>query len=180
MHYNNWEWTGFLQSKLKHLVLPVYNPIRGNNAMEKFLIHNREKWGSQSIPVHKTARSLLEYNIKKQLTILWLVADQTPPANSKFWTYFLNRETPFFSGPEKIASSTNQPVFFQHTKKIGRGRYLFEIISLCEKPNEMDPKDIFLAYVRKCEEIIRQEPEYYLWSHRRWKHKRPEDIPLTL
>ncbi len=180
MHYNNWEWSGFMQLKLKHLILPVYNPIRGNQAMEKFLTHNRERWGSESIPVHKTARTLIEYSIQRRLTGLYLVADQTPPANSKFWTIFLNRETPFFSGPEKIAASGNLPVFFQHIKKVGRGRYNMEFSLLIENPKEVEQKDILLAYIRKCEEIIRAEPEYYLWSHRRWKHKRPEGIELTM
>ena len=180
MHHNNWEWTSFVQSKLKHLILTVYNPVRGNNAMEKFLVHNRSKWGSVCVPVHKTARTAIEYNLRGQLTGLWLAADQTPPANSKFWTIFLNRETPFFSGPEKIAASMNQPVFFQHTKKIGRGKYCIEFSLLFENPKEVDQKEILLAYVRKAEEIIRQEPEYYLWSHRRWKHKRPEGIELTV
>lgn len=180
LHHNNWEWTSFVQSKLKHHILSIYNPIRGNNAMEKFLTHNREKWGSECIPVHKTARTVVERNIKGQLTGLWLAADQTPPSSSKFWTVFLNRETPFFSGPEKIAASMNQPVFFQHTKKTGRGKYIIEYTLLFEHPKEVEQKDILLAYIRKAEEIIRQEPEYYLWSHRRWKHKRPEGVELTV
>jgi len=179
MHHNNWEWTSFVQSKLKHLILTIYNPVRGNSSMEKFLVHNRGKWGSVCIPVHKTARTALEYNLKGQLTGLWLAADQTPPANSKFWTLFLNQETPFFSGPEKIAASMNQPVFFQHTKKIGRGKYVIEYSLLFDNPKEVEQKDILLAYIRKCEEIIRAEPEFYLWSHRRWKHKRPEGVELT-
>ncbi len=180
MHHNNWEWSGFVQLQTKHLILPVYNPIRGNQAMEKFLTHNRERWGSESMPVHKTARTLIEYNIKGRLTGLYLVADQTPPANSKFWTVFLNRETPFFSGPEKIAASGNLPVFFQHIKKVGRGRYIMEFSLLIEDPKDIEQKDILLTYIRKCEEIIRAEPAYYLWSHRRWKHKRPEGIGLTI
>lgn len=179
-HHNNWEWTSFAQSKLNHQVLTVYNPIRGNNAMEKFLVHNREKWGSRCVPVNKTARTAMEYKFKGILTGLWLAADQTPPANSKFWTIFLNRETPFFSGPEKIAANLNQPVFFQHTKKIGRGKYIIEYSLLFENPKEVEQKEILLAYIRKAEEIIRQEPEYYLWSHRRWKHKRPEGVELII
>lgn len=180
MHHNNWEWTSYVQSKLKHHILTIYNPVRGNNALEKFLTHNREKWGSECIPVHKTARMVIDYNSKGMLTGLWLAADQTPPATSKFWTIFLNQETPFFQGPEKIATSTNQPVFFQHTKKISRGRYEIEYTVLFDNPKNVEQKEILLAYVRKAEEIIRQEPEYYLWSHRRWKHKRPEGIELTM
>lgn len=179
-HYSNWEWTSFAQSKLQHQILTVYNPLRGNSALEKFLVHNREKWGSKCIPVNKTVRASMEYKSKGIPTGLWLAADQTPPANSKFWTIFLNRETPFFTGPDKIAVSGNLPVFFQHTKKIGRGRYIIEYSLLIEHPTEVDQKDILLAYVRKCEEIIRAEPEFYLWSHRRWKHTRPEGIELTV
>lgn len=179
-HHNNWEWTSFVQSKLKHQVLTIYKPLQGNATMEKFLVHNREKWGSKCVPMHKTVRTAMEYEIKGILTGLWLAADQTPPANSKFWTIFLNRETPFFSGPEKIAAKANQPVFFQHTKKVGRGRYIIEYSLLFDNPKEAEQKDILLAYIRKCEEIIRTEPEYYLWSHRRWKHTRPEGIELIM
>jgi len=180
MHHNNWEWTSFVQSKLKHHILTIYSPIRGNEAMEKFLTHNREKWGSECVPLYKTARTVIERNAKKQLTGVWLAADQTPQANSKFWTIFLNQETPFYQGPEKIAISTNQPVFFQHNKKISRGHYEIEYTLLFENPKDVKPDEILLAYIRKAEEVIRQEPEYYLWSHRRWKHKRPEGIELTV
>jgi KDO2-lipid IV(A) lauroyltransferase len=180
MHHNNWEWCSFVQTKSKHLALIIYNPIRGNQAIEKFMNHGREKWGGKCIPVHRSARTALEFHRKKIPTALWLGADQTPPATSKFWTIFLNREAPFFSGPEKIAAKTNQPIFFQHVTKVDRGQYVVNFIPLVENPTEMEPKDILLTYVRKMEEIIRQEPEHYLWSHRRWKHKRPEGIPLTV
>lgn len=179
-HHNNWEWTSFVQSVLKHQILTVYNPVRGNNALEKFLVHNRERWGSKCVSVQKTARTAMAYNLKGISTGLWLAADQTPAFNSKFWTMFLNQETPFFSGPEKIAAKGNLPMFFQHTKKVGRGRYVIEYSLLFENPKDIEPKDILLAYIRKCEEIIRAEPAYYLWSHRRWKHKKPDGIELTL
>lgn len=179
MHHNNWEWCSSMMTEVKHEGLMLYNPIRGNQAMEKFLLHSRERWGGKCIPVHLSARIVLEFHQKNIPTGIWLGADQTPPATSRFWTIFLNRETPFFSGPEKIASKTNQPVFFQHVTKIKRGHYVARFIPLIEKPAEMDQKDILLTYVAKMEEIIRQEPEYYLWSHRRWKHTRPEGIPLT-
>ena len=148
--------------------------------MEKFLLHSREKWGGKCIPVNQSAKVMLRFHKENMPTALWLGADQTPPATSRFWTIFLNREAPFFEGPEKIAAKTNQPVFFQHVTKLGRGRYLARFVPLILNPGKVAKKKILLAYVQKMEEIIRQEPEYYLWSHRRWKHKRPEGIPLTL
>jgi KDO2-lipid IV(A) lauroyltransferase len=178
-HYNNWEWTSYVQSKLSHQILSVYNPIRGNHALENFLVHNRERWGSKCVPVQNTARTAMAYQLKGITTGLWLAADQTPSSKSKFWTLFLNQETPFFSGPEKIAIKGNLPMFFQHTKKVGRGKYVIEYSLLFDNPKDIEPKDILLAYIRKCEEIIRAEPQYYLWSHRRWKHTRPEGIELS-
>ncbi len=180
MHYNNWEWGSFTQTKVKHKALMLYNPVRGNQAMEDFLLHSRERWGGSCIPVHQSARVVLDFHRKGIPAVLWLAADQTPPANSKFWTTFLNREAPFFSGPEKIAARTNLPVFFMEVNKVGRGKYEICYQPLIENPREVDSNEILLSYVRRMEMIIRNKPEFYLWSHRRWKHKRPEDIPLTV
>jgi len=179
-HYNNWEWCSSIQSRWKHKLLMIVNPMRGNQALDKFIAHSREKWGGISVPVHKSARMAIDAVRKKEPVALWLAADQTPSADSPFWTMFLNREAPFFSGPEKIAIKTNQPVFFLHLKKTGRGRYEANFSLMFEEPKNVDSKDIMLAYIRKMEEIISETPEYYLWSHRRWKHKRPDGIELTL
>ncbi len=178
MHYNNWEWNSASQRKSNHKVLVIYNPIRGNKAFEDFMLKIRERWGCKSIPVYKSARTAIEFNRGSKPAILWLAADQTPPPTTKLWMTFLHQETPFFSGPEKIAHRTNQPVFFHHVRKIKRGVYEVFFYKLFENPAEVKEKEVLLAYAKKMEEIISQEPQYYLWSHRRWKHKRPEDIPL--
>ncbi len=179
-HYNNWEWCSYIQSKSIHRLLMIVNPMRGNQALDKFIAHSREKWGGLSVPVHKSARMSFDYVRRGEPSVLWLAADQTPPANSQFWTYFLNREAPFFTGPEKIAIKTNQPIFFLHLKKKGRGKYEANFSLLIKDPSKVESKEILLTYIRKMEEVIREEPDYYLWSHRRWKHTRPEGIELTL
>lgn len=179
-HYNNWEWCSSIQKQSSHKLLMIVNPIRGNHAMEKFVSYSREKWGGISVPVHKSARTAIEFVRRKEPAVLWLAADQTPPANSPFWTLFLNREAPFFMGPEKIAIKTNQPIYFLHLKKTARGKYEAQFSLLFEDPSKVDSKEILLTYIRKMEEIIREEPDYYLWSHRRWKHTRPEGIELTV
>jgi KDO2-lipid IV(A) lauroyltransferase len=177
-HYNNWEWCSFLQTQINHLVLMVHNPMRDNEAMEKFLAHSRGQWGGESVAVNFTARTTMKYIQEGRLTALWLAADQSAPAHSKFWTVFLNREASFFAGPEKIAVKTNHPIFFQHVKRIKRGYYEVDYSVMINEPAKLEPEEILLQYVEKMEEIIKKEPEYYLWSHRRWKHNRPEDIPL--
>lgn len=180
MHYNNWEWSSFTANKQMHNVKFVYNPIRGNQAFERFITHIRSRWGAKTIPVNRSSRIVLKFGKEDKPEAIWLGADQSAKANSKFWTMFLNREAPFFSGPEKIAHLSNQPVFLHVTRKVGRGKYEVDFIPLFDKPKDVEPSDILLSYIRKMEEIIREEPAYYLWSHRRWKHTRPEDIALTL
>lgn len=177
-HHNNWEWSGSIQRYIKAQYLVVYNPVRKNKELEKFILQSRERFGAKSIPVNHSVRTALEFNNAKRPGALILAADQTPPANSQFWTTFLNQETAFFAGPMKIAIKTNQPVVLHHTRKVGRSKYEVFHYKLIENPGEVKPEEILMAYVLKLEEIIQSEPEYWLWSHRRWKHKRPAHISL--
>jgi len=178
MHHNNWEWCGSMQRFIKAQFLVVYNPVRNNKDLERFILDTRERFGAKSIQVNHSVRTALEFNKSERPGVLILAADQTPAANSQFWTTFLNQETAFFPGPMKISAKTNQPVILQHTRKVGRSKYEVFFYKLIENPSEVKPEEIMLAYVKKIEEIIQAEPEYWLWSHRRWKHTRPENIEL--
>ncbi len=178
MHYNNWEWCLYLQQYIKSTFYVVYNPVRKNKALERYMLDARERFGAKSVVVNHSVRTALDFNHSGESRALILLADQTPPANSQLWTTFLNQETSFFAGPVKIAKKTNLPVFFQYARKIGRGRYKIYHYKLTDNPDEANAEDILMAYVQKMEEIIREEPEYWLWSHRRWKHKRPENVEL--
>jgi KDO2-lipid IV(A) lauroyltransferase len=178
MHHNNWEWCGSMQRLIKGQFLVVYNPVRKNKALERFILDTRERFGAKSIPVNHSVRTALAFNHAERPGVLILAADQTPPHHAQFWTRFLNQETAFFTGPMKISAKTNQPVILQHTRKTGRARYEVFFHTLIENPSEVQPEEILLAYIQKIEEIIQAEPEYWLWSHRRWKHKRPADIEL--
>ena len=179
MHYNNWEWCLFLQSYLKSTFYVVYNPVRSNKALEKFILDARSRFGAQLVAVHQSVRTALEFNKVNSSRCLVLLADQTPPANSQFWTNFLNQETAFFAGPMKIAIKTNLPIAFHYIRKTGRGYYEAYCDTLIENPSMYTEEEITMMYIRKMEEIIKAEPEYWLWSHRRWKHKRPANIELN-
>ena len=178
MHYCTWEWSSTLQRVFPHKILMIYNPVRDNVEMERFLLNMRERFGGTSVPVHQSARAAMQFDQSETPGCLWLAADQTPFQNSQFWTTFLNQETPFFSGPEKIAHKTNQPVFFHHTRKLSRGKYEVTLTEIVPEPANETGTDILLKYVEGLENAIKEAPEYWLWSHRRWKHKRPEDIKL--
>lgn len=178
MHYANWEWNPSMQRLVKHKIMMIYNPIRNNPEMERFILNMRDRFGGESIPVNLSARTAMQFDKNKRPGILWLAADQTPFQTSKFWTTFLNQETPFFEGPDKIACKTNQPVFFIQFKRIARGKYRSELIELFSEPSKEKPETILMTYVEVIERIIKHTPENWLWSHRRWKHKRLEGTPL--
>ena len=178
MHHNNWEWTSYSQLFLKHKYLVIYNPVRNNPQLEDFLLQMRERWGAKTIPVDKSARTVIDFNRLNIPVCLGLVADQRPPFVTKFWTTFMNQEACFNQGPEKIAQRTNQPVFFALMSKLKRGHYELSFIPLIYSPAELTNEEIMLKYIRAMEEYIRDAPEYYLWSHNRWKQQRPEGVKL--
>lgn len=177
-HYNNWEWGPFVNTQFKFPTLMVYNPPRDNKPMEDFLTKLRGKWGGKVIRTSWAARYTFAYKQKGEPAALWLAADQRALASSPLWINFLNREAPFFAGPELLAKKTNHPIFFYHIRKIARGKYEHEFSLLVDEPAKLEPNEILRRYVQKMEEVIKSEPEYYLWSHKRWKHTRPAHIPL--
>lgn len=179
-HHNNWEWGSYLQKLSEHRILMVYNKMRDNQPMDDFLLHSREKWGGRAVQMGRAAKVAFDEVKKGVPTLLWLVADQSALAELGSWAMFLNREAAFFTGPEKIARRTNQPVFFQKVRKVGRGKYEYEFSLMVEEPAKAAPNEILLTYIHKMEEAIREAPEYYLWSHRRWKHSRPEGVDLKI
>ena len=178
-HYNNWEWCSSMQRISRHQVLIVFNPMRNSPVMERYMLNMRERFGAKTVDMNNSARTALQFNRTGRPACLFLAADQSPSKNSHFWTTFLNQETSFFSGPEKIAIKTNQPVFMHYTRKVARGKYEVNMVELFPEPARVDPDTILLTYAGKLEEIIRKQPEYWLWSHRRWKHKRPEGVSLV-
>jgi len=177
-HHNNWEWGSYLQTQSKHHILMVYNKMRNNPPMDDFLLLSREKWGGQAVQMGRAAKAAFDAAKKSKPSLLWLVADQRALPELGSWALFLNREGAFYTGPEKIARKTNQPVFFQKVKKVARGKYEYEFTLMVEEPVKAAPNEILLTYICKMEEAIYEAPEYYLWSHRRWKHQRPATAPL--
>ncbi|MBN1822448.1 MAG: lysophospholipid acyltransferase family protein [Prolixibacteraceae bacterium] len=178
MHFNNWEWCSLLPGIMKHQLIAVYSPVRNNKAFEKYMLEGRGRYNPIMVPMDKTPRMVIEFSRQTTLQAIWLLSDQSPQPNTKSWIRFLNQETAFFSGPEKIAFRTKQPIVFEYVKKISRGKYEVYHIPLFENYEQVESKDILIAYARMMEKIIREKPEYYLWSHRRWKHKRPENVKL--
>ena len=94
------------------------------------------------------------------------------------WFLFLNQEAMFYPGSATLSKQFNLPIVFHWVEKTARGKYKSKVELLIDNPSEMSETDIIKTYIRKMEEVIREKPEFYLWSHKRWKHKRPSDVPL--
>lgn len=109
---------------------------------------------------------------KNEISATAFIIDQTSPPESAYWTTFLNQDTAVFRGTEKIAGKLNERVVFVNVKKIRRGYYEMSAEMLCENPSSTSEGEISEMHTKKLEEEIRKRPETWLWSHRRWKHKR--------
>jgi len=177
MHYNSWEWSNIIGKHQKHEVLAIYKPMTSLQ-FNVFMNKGRERFGVTALKDSLTLRTVIEKKKKNELVFIWLAADQTPPVFHKFWMQFLNQDALFYPGPASISKRFNYPVFFQTTRKVKRGHYETSYELLFENSQEVSEAKIMSTFVAKMEELIREKPEYYLWSHRRWKHKRPENIPL--
>jgi len=173
-HYGNWELAcltfGFLTDK-KRLV--VYKP-QSSDVFTDFFNRTRSRFGTTMISMKQTLRKMIEY--KNELTFLVLAADQTPARNEAlYFTTFLNQPTAVFIGVEKLTSLRDCVVIFYRIDLVKRGHYTYTFVPLVENPKETRPFEITRVQVSYLESLIRERPEYWLWSHRRWKIK-PEDV----
>jgi KDO2-lipid IV(A) lauroyltransferase len=168
MHYNNWEWGTYLSKYLKHKSLAVYKPL-ANAEFDKFMNETRSRFDAELIKNDHILRHLTRYERQKTPVFVWLASDQSPISANDYWFSFLNQEAMFFPGPAIISKLL---------EKIELVKYLTTFELLCENPTEKSEHEIIKLYIEKMEEIINEKPQYYLWSHKRWKRKRPNGIPL--
>ena len=173
-HYCNWEMAclsfGFLTDKKRVI---VYKP-QSNEVFTDFFNRTRSRFGATMISMRQTLRKMIEY--KNELTFTVLASDQTPTLqDAKYFTTFLNQPTAVFLGIEKLTKVVNCVVVFYRIDLVKRGHYTYTFVPLVEEPEKTKPYEITEIHVKYLDQLIREKPEYWLWSHRRWKIK-PEDV----
>lgn len=171
-HYGNWEWFSGSNDRFGgSRAYQIYRPLN-NKAFDRLFIHLRTHFGSYGIKKNDTIRDIMHLKQTKTRSVVIFLADQTPSkANLHYWTDFLNQDTAILTGPERIARKLNLPVFFLDTQKIRRGYYAIDIKLITETPKETPENYITERYARLTEEMILRAPAYWLWTHKRWKHK---------
>lgn len=171
-HHCNWEWLLLVSClELKVSVDAVYKPLRVA-AIDRFMFETRSRFGGNPIAVKDFLVEVLKR--RGSARIFALVADQTPPRDEeKHWTRFLNQDTAFFVGADKIARIVRAPVFFVGIARTRRGYYEATLQLLAQPPYSGEGTEIIERYARAAEAHIAQHPADWLWMYRKWKYKKP-------
>lgn len=179
-HFGSWELTINYVCHTDHRVLAVYRPLH-SGAFDRFYYDARSRFGTQPVPMNDILREAMRARRpgERPITVA-LIADQTPPWHEiKHWYRFLGQDTPFFSGTEKMALKLKMPVFFMYVRKVAPRCYEAEFIEIYDGTEAVPEHQITERYIRLLERMIRETPELWMWSHRRWKHRKPADYDVT-
>lgn len=172
-HYNNWEWPTMLPYYLQYKTVIIFKPLQ-NKYFNRFINNQRSKDGIVLTPTSLVIREIINYRKNNINTVSVFIADQIPARGDiKYWTKFLNQDTAVFTGVGKIAAKYDMAIVYFHVQKLKRGYYNLNIELLHDHTAGLSEEAITETHVRRLEAIIREKPEYWIWSHRRWKHKKP-------
>ncbi len=173
-HLGNWEWAGNSFSLLcKHQLYVIYHPL-SNKKFDGLMYHMRTRFGTKLIAMRNTYKDMLAN--RGELNATAFIADQTPSPENAYWTTFLNQDTPVYKGTEVIARKINNPIVYANVKRIKRGHYEIFAELLVEEPAKTRDGEISELHTRRLEKDIIAQPETWLWSHKRCKHKRPANL----
>lgn len=173
-HCGNWELAGAryaLEERVPRLHV-IYHPL-ANPHFDRLMYRMRTRLGNRLYTMAETSKSMLRD--KDLLTATAFIADQTPAPERAYWTTFLGQDTPVFLGPEVLARKLDQPVLYLSIKRPHRGYYDVSVEVLAPEPRSTVDGEITELHTKRLEADIRNNPELWLWTHRRWKHRRPSE-----
>lgn len=177
-HYNNWEYmVSSLNMQLRHHGVGVGKPLN-EKTFGLFLTRKRTRYGTEVVDQTDVRQTMAYYDKFHVPTAYMMLSDQSPnDPHQCYWTTFLHQNTGFLYGSEHFARKYHYPVLLYEVNKVKRGYYEIAISELAKDPDAVPEGQITERYARWLEEIIERKPEYWLWSHRRWKRQKPADIP---
>lgn len=169
-HYGNWEWIssfglwlypGAVCAQIYHA---LHNPV-----MEKYILGLRERFGNVSVEMTRTARYIAQASTEGRPLLVGFISDQSPKLReAKYFIDFLNHRTPVLTGTEKLARHFGFEMLFLAARRVRRGYYEFEFMPLKpESESEFAYTDLYFKLLQK---EIERAPEFYLWSHKRFRH----------
>ena len=171
-HYGSWEWIFILQAYTSHKTFAIYKRLN-NKYFDRMIRKIRARYDSYLITTKETAAVLTENKKKGLLTINGFAADQSPKKNKAYhWNKFMGIDVPVHTGAEMLSKKLNLSVVFLSVKRVKRGFYETTFKTLTEAPNNFEDYKITDQFIALVENQIYEAPEYYLWTHKRWKHRK--------
>ncbi len=176
-HYGNWEW---VTSVGLHLTSDielgfVYKQLH-SEAFNSLFLKMRSHFHAEPIEMQSIIRQMIRCQQDGKVMVIGFLNDQRPsPRQEKYWTVFLNQQTPVQTGMEKIARKLGNSIVYLDIEKVKRGYYSGKFYAITPDAADETENSIMERYMRKLEETVLREPAYYLWSHDRWKFKKPEN-----
>ena len=170
-HYGSWEWIFILQPQINHKGYAVYKKL-ANPYFDKLAKRIRAKFDSYLITTKETFAVLSESQKKGELTINGFASDQSAKHDKALhWNEFMGIKVQMHTGAETIAKQFDMAVVFFSVKRIKRGYYETTFQTITETPNEYKDFEITDIFFKLVEKQIHEAPQYYLWTHKRWKHR---------
>ncbi|MBR4967619.1 MAG: lysophospholipid acyltransferase family protein [Bacteroidaceae bacterium] len=174
-HFINWEYLVSISLYFNDenvVVGDIYHPLQ-NKRIDSLMKKMRDQYGAESITMANTLRRILKIIKDKKQFVIGFIADQVPSWESiHHWVDFLHRDTPVFTGTEKIAQRTKASLFFVKMKRVKRGHYTAHLELFAEDASEMAELEPTNRYYKLLEQEIKENPELWLWTHNRWKRTR--------
>lgn len=173
-HKGNWEWAGNTFSILcSQPLYVVYHPL-ANKHFNNLMYNMRTRFGTRLIAMKDTFRDMMQNRSEVNATAL--ISDQAAAPQTAQWMQFLNQDTAVFKGTEKIARKLNYPVVYVTVHREKRGYYTVSADLLTDTPTLEEEGEITEKYTRRLETDIVSQPATWIWSHKRWKHRRPATV----
>lgn len=171
-HYGNWEWISSMPLHLEKsaVAAQIYHKLR-NKAMDRIMLEHRGAHGAVNVDMYRTARYITELSADKRTSIIGFIADQSPKKREvRHFLQFLHHRTPVLTGTEKITKHYGFDPWFVRIRKVRRGYYEAEFVHMHDDPKSVPDFELTRIYYEMLEQAIREKPELYLWTHKRFKH----------
>ncbi len=170
-HYGSFEWSNGIDLVSINPCVGIYKQIK-NKYFDRLAHRMRGRFNSRLIASHKVARQIIKDKQEGTVCAYGMISDQSPKIyNAKYWTDFMGVKVPIFLGGEFLAQRLDVIVLYLQVEKVKRGHYEVKFIPISENSKNEEKFYVIKKYLRLLENQIREKPEYYLWTHKRWKHK---------
>ncbi len=173
-HYASYEWLVSMNLHISFEGYGVYKKIN-NKYFDKLVKDIRSRFKTHLITTTETIATIERNHKVGKLGVFGLASDQSPQASRAFhWAPFMGIETPVHTGAEMLAKRFDMNMIFLKSKKIKRGHYEATFELMAENPKEIPNYEISEDFLRRVEKQILEAPEFYLWTHKRWKHRKSD------